>query len=129
MRLFHWGKTSGEKEKWLRRKHERVSILLRINYEAAGDIPRYNCYSKDISEGGVRFGLYQKLEVATPLKLHIYLHDSLEPVLAFGKVAWVKEACGREYPFEVGIEFDEFYAPAISKIKNHIQSILIEKKE
>jgi len=112
-----------------RRRHERVSILLRINYEAPNDIPRYNCYSRDISEGGVRFGLYQKLEISTPLKLQIYLHDPSEPVLAFGRIAWIRETPGKDYPFEVGIKFDDFCAPAIGKIKDHIQSILIEKRE
>lgn len=129
MRLFPWKRILGRMSKGRRRRHERISILLRINYEAGNDIPRYNCYSKDISEGGVRFGLYQKLQVATPLKLQIYLQDPLEPVLAFGRVAWIKETPGKEYPFEVGIKFDEFCAPAISKIKDHIQSILIEKKD
>ena len=129
MRLFRWKKTVSWKGKERRRRHERISILLRINYEVANEIPRYNCYSKDISEGGVRFGLYQNLEIATPLKLQIYLRDPLEPVLTFGKVAWMKETPGKEYPFEVGIKFDEFCVPAISKIKDHIQSIFIEKRE
>lgn len=129
MSLFHWKKTVGQKGGERRRRHERISILLRINYEVSNQIPRYNCYSKDISEGGVRFGLYQNLEVATPLKLQIFLRDPLEPVLAFGRVAWMKETPGKEYPFEVGIKFDEFCTPAISKIKDHIQSILIEKRE
>jgi c-di-GMP-binding flagellar brake protein YcgR len=128
MRLFRWKKTVSEKEKKQRRRHERISILLRLNYEAANGILRYNCCSKDISEGGVRFGLYQRLESGTALKLQIYLQDSAEPVLTFGKVAWMKETPGREYPYEVGIKFDEFYVPAISKIKNHIQSIFIEKR-
>jgi Tfp pilus assembly protein PilZ len=129
MRLFPWKQILGRMDRGQRRRHERISILLRINYEAVNDIPRYNCYSKDISEGGVRFGLYQKLKVVTPLKLQIYLRDPLEPVVTFGKVAWIKETAGKEYPFEVGIEFDAFCTPAISKIKDHIQSILIEKRE
>lgn len=126
MRIFPWKKAGGGGR---RRRHERISILLRINYEAPNDIPRYNCFSKDISEGGVRFGLYQKLVVATPLKLQIYLRDSMEPVFTFGKVAWMRETPGSEYPFEVGIKFDEMCVPAIVKIKDHIQSILIERDE
>ena len=126
MGLFFWRKLVGGGR---RRRHERISILLRINYEAPNDIPRYNCFSKDISEGGVRFGLYQNLAVATPLKLQIYLRDPLEPVLAFGKVAWMRETSGSEYPFEVGIKFDEMCVPAIAKIKDHIQGILIERNE
>ena len=129
MGLFPWKGMFGRIGRGHRRLHERISILLRINYEAPHDIPRYNCYSKDISEGGVRFGLYQKLQVATPLKLQIYLQDPSEPVLALGKVAWLKETFGKEYPFEVGIQFDELCSPTIAKIKDHIKSILIERKE
>lgn len=129
MRLFPWKKTTNRKGAGQRRRHERIGILLRINYEVGDDIPRYNCFSKDISEGGVRFGLYQKLETLTPLKLQIYLDDSPEPVSAFGKIAWIRETPGKEHPLEVGIEFDEFCIPVISKIISRIKNILIERKE
>jgi c-di-GMP-binding flagellar brake protein YcgR len=129
MGLFRWKKTADQKGKDLRRRHERISILLRINYEAANGISRYNCRTKDISEGGVRFGLYQRLKISMALKIHIYLQGAAESVLLLGSVAWIKETSGKEYPYEVGIKFDECCVPSISKIKDHIQSILIEKKE
>ncbi len=125
MNLFRWQK---KEKKDPRRRHERISILLKINYESPNGILRYNCSSKDVSEGGVCFGLFQKLEIETPLKLHILLQDSPETLFTFGKVAWIRETPGKEYPFQVGIKFDEFCGFAISKIKDHIQSISIEKK-
>ncbi len=125
MGLFRWKKTAKDR----RRRHERVSVLLRINYEVGNDTPRYNCGSMDISEGGVCFGLYQKLAIGTSLKIQVYLHDSTESVLLIGSVTWIKETTGKKYPYEVGIKFDECSAPSVSRIKDHIQSVLIEKKE
>lgn len=128
MGLFHWKKTEGRKNNDRRCRHHRIYILLRINYQAANGVSRYNCNTKDISEGGVCFGLYQPLEIGMALKIQIYPQNSTESIVLLGSVAWIKETPGKEYPYEVGIKFDEFCGPAISRIKDQIQSISIEKK-
>lgn len=106
-----------------RRRFVRISNQVRINYEIANEGPRSNCRSKDISESGIRFSLYQRLEVKTPLKLFIYLEEAAAPICVIGEVAWIRETSGEEYPYEVGIEFSFADSAFRTKIKNLIQSI------
>jgi len=127
MRLFNRKKPVSDRKNEERRRYVRISDSLKINYRIATYALRSNCRSADISEGGIRFNLYQKLEIGATLKLEIYLKDSAEPLSAIGRVAWTKETPGKEYPFEAGIEFNVFAPSFRSEIKNHIQSISIDK--
>jgi len=109
------------------RGSSRINNLLRIQYQLGTDTLYPNCRSKDVSDTGIRFDLFQRLEVGASLKLGIYLQDHAEPVLVFGKVAWVKETPEAEYPFEAGIKFDLMAPTVSSKIKEHIHHISISK--
>ena len=127
MRLFNRKKPIGDRKNKERRRYVRISDSLKINYRLAADALRANCRSADISEGGIRFNLYQKLEIGDTLKLEIYLKGSAEPLSAIGMVAWTRETPGKEYPFEAGIEFNVFAHSFLNEIKTHIQSITINK--
>ncbi len=121
MGLFFWRKHE-------RRRHPRIRVFLKLDYQITDDIPRLNCATRDISEGGMRFGLFQKIEPGTLLKLKVYLQDTSEPVDIFGKVTWIKETPGKDFPYEVGIAFDPQSCP-LTKIKNFIQNISVERTE
>jgi hypothetical protein len=112
-----------------RRRHPRIRVFLKIDYQITDEIPRLNCASRDISAGGIRFGLFQKIDPGTPLRLKVYLEDTAEPVEVAGKVTWAKETPGQDFPFEVGIAFDAFSSSPIDKIKNFIQNISVERQE
>ncbi|KPK97354.1 MAG: hypothetical protein AMJ95_09365 [Omnitrophica WOR_2 bacterium SM23_72] len=110
-----------------RRRYPRINDCLRVNYQIANDIPHANCVTRDISEGGVRLNLYQKVSTGTILKLGIDLRDHAELAWAIGRVVWTKETPAKDYPYEAGIEF-YFFSPSFrSRIQNHIQ-ILREDK-
>ena len=128
MRLFFWKKTE-DKVKRERRRHPRIRVFLKIDYQITDEIPRLNCSSRDISEGGIRFGLFQRIENGTPLKLKVYLEYTAVPVELFGKVAWARETPGRDFPYEVGIEFDPAFPSSIATIKEFIQNISVERRE
>jgi len=109
------------------RKHARINNALRINYQIANDAMHSDCFSKDISEGGIRLNLYRKLEVGTALKLSIYFQDYCQPSYVIGQVAWLKNTPDQEYPYEAGIKFN-FLGPALrTKIQNHIKNLSEEK--
>ena len=126
MGIFFW-RTKGAKRE--RRRHPRVRVFLKIDYQITDEIPRLNCASRDISEGGIRFGLFQKITLGTPLKLKIYLEDTAEPAEVVGKVTWAKETPGQDFPYEVGIAFEPHTSSPIAKIKNFIQNISVERQE
>jgi hypothetical protein len=129
MKIFDLIKPLSDKKIWERRKFPRVEDVLRINYQRANDILHSNCLTKDISEGGLRLNLYQKMAIGSVLKLGIYLQDTEEPAWVIGKVAWTRETPGKDYPYEAGIEF-YFFGPSFrSRIQDHIQSLTSQKSK
>ena len=129
MGLFFWKRAEGDKVKRERRRHPRIRVFLKIDYQMTDEIPRLNCASKDISEGGIRFGLFQRIAPGTPLKLKVYLEDTAEPVEILGKVTWAQETPGQDFPYEVGIAFDPSSSSPVAKIKDFIQNISVERRE
>jgi hypothetical protein len=128
MRLFFWKKAE-DKVRRERRRHPRIRVFLKIDYQITDEIPRLNCEARDISEGGIRFGLFQQIASGTPLKLKIYLDNAAEPVDILGKVTWAKETPGKDFPYEVGIVFEPHLSSPIDKIKKFIQNISVERQE
>ncbi|MFH1458012.1 MAG: PilZ domain-containing protein [Candidatus Omnitrophota bacterium] len=120
MRILNFIKPLRERRIWERRKYPRVADCLNIDYKLANDIPHSYCVTRDISEGGVRLNLYQRMKIGTVLKLGIDLKDFTEPAWVIGKVVWAKETPGREYPYEAGIEFSFLANSFRSRIQNHI---------
>ena len=120
MGLFNRKPSEGKKEL---RKYNRISRSLRVDYQIGIDIPRLDCRAKDISEGGMRLNLNQRLALGTFLKLYIYFQDAKEPVLIWGKVVGSRESPSMEYPFDTGIQFDFIDDSLRSKIQSYMQSI------
>ncbi len=128
MGLFFW-KKAGDKAKGERRRHPRIRVFLKIDYQITDEIPRLNCAARDISEGGIRFGLFQKIEPGTQLKLKVYLEETAEPVELLGKVTWAQETPSKDFPYEVGIAFEPHTSSPIEQIKKFIQNISVERRE
>ena len=126
MGFFQRFKLGSEKKLAEQRRHIRIRSSLRVSYQAGNSPPRSDCRSKNISEGGIRISLYQKLEAGTVLKLCIYFQDLAEPAVIFGKVVWARETPGEEYPCEAGIAFDLFDLSLRDKIQKHLQTVLKE---
>ena len=120
LRLFKRPQPERKEE---RRRYPRINHSVRVSYQIGNNPLHPDCYTKDISEGGIRLNLYQKLANGTSVKLYIYFQDAKEPVLLLGKVVWTKETPGRDYPFETGIEFDFIDSSLRSKIQSCIQSM------
>ncbi|OGX18967.1 MAG: hypothetical protein A3K83_04795 [Omnitrophica WOR_2 bacterium RBG_13_44_8b] len=106
-----------------RRRYPRVNDILRISYQIGNDDLRYNCSSRDISEGGIRLNLYENIKTGTAIKLGIHLEDVAQPCWTIARIVWIKGTPGRDYPFEAGIEFSVLAPDFRASIHNHIQSI------
>jgi hypothetical protein len=120
-------KKEPEKKGIERRRYPRITSSLRVNYEDANHILHSDCRTGDISEGGIRLNLYQKLERGATLKLYIHFEGMAEPMLVLGKVAWTRETPGMEYPRDAGIEFDLIDPALRVKIGDHVQGLLSKK--
>ncbi|MFH0827025.1 MAG: PilZ domain-containing protein [Candidatus Omnitrophota bacterium] len=112
-----------------RRRYLRIKHFIRVNYQIGNDTLRSDCRTTDISEGGIRLNLYQKLTAGTTLKLYIYFQGAMEPILILGKVVSIRYTPDKDYPLDAGIEFDFLDSSSRPRIKNLIRSIINEKNK
>ena len=76
-----------------RRKHTRFRKTLDVNYSIRKKSRNNNrSNTADISEGGVKMLLYEKLPVGAALDMKIPVSSSSRPINVVGEVMWTEEA-------------------------------------
>ena len=87
-------------------------------------------YTEDLSLGGVRVVLQQKLKISDTVDLKIYIGD--EFVHCKGKIAWIKEQASSVLEgvlfYEAGIEFVDLRASSQSLIESCVNTIEAKPK-
>jgi len=78
---------------------------------------------KDISEGGARFIVYERLIKGTKLDMQLEVPFDSMPISAKGEVAWIKKI-GEESAktFEVGVLFKEMDPQDQKRLRVYIQN-------
>ena len=119
-----------------RRQHPRFPQSLTVLYVI---IKRQGALSaagstKDISEGGLRLVLDEKLPMGTSLNLKISLPDSTQPAEVYGVVVWTEDASDIKEPsgkrlFYSGIKFSSIKEPSGKYLIDYIRSISQEHQE
>ena len=106
-----------------RRRYIRVGLSLLVGYTVI-DVPQEHkeLITKDISGGGMKLPLKEKLGVGTLLKVQLELLKEKKRILLEAKVVWVKPTPDdKEYPYEAGIEFINIGFAKRSMISNCVQ--------
>lgn len=89
-----------------KRKFRRGDIHPKI-FVYTGDSRILSSYSENISDGGLRAIFDEELQVASVVRLEIYLND--DPIICRGKVVWLKKIPVIQQPnvfvYDTGIEF------------------------
>lgn len=117
-----------------RRRYARFKKMLEVTYtversrEASANLK--SAKTVDISEGGVKLLLGEKLAKGTLLNLEIELADSKKISAAKGEVVWSGglregDASGKRL-FHSGIRFVSVSEPQNAEISNYIRSVSIE---
>jgi len=91
-----------------KRKYIRIEAPVVVTYKMS-DVPSgtKKTITKDFSEGGIRFPVYEKLKIGSPLELHIETPFDTIPIFAVGQIVWTKALStkeGREI-YDVGVKF------------------------
>ncbi len=74
-----------------KRKYIRIAAPMVVNYKLSGKAPVIQkTITKNFSEGGIRFDVYEKLTVGTSLDLRIETPFDTIPIFAIGQVVWSK---------------------------------------
>jgi c-di-GMP-binding flagellar brake protein YcgR len=111
-----------------KRRYVRANGLVLVNYK----IPNLEIEGKssayDVSGGGLRITVNQKLELGTLIEMEIYLPGSSQPILAKGEVVWTQRlqekidaplAEEKKY-FYVGIKFNVIDENSKNRIINYV---------
>lgn len=93
-----------------RRRFFRVNANIPVKYKPPKNSNHRNAInSTDISKGGIGIVVTEKLCPNERLALEIELPGAAQPIIACGKVVWIREDVKKESDirqFVVGIEFD-----------------------
>lgn len=75
-----------------KRKYFRFNIDLEVEYRVLESLQPYKLTcTEDMSEKGIRISLPEYLEKGTLLELTIKIPHELHPIIAIGKIAWLKK--------------------------------------
>ena len=118
-----------------RRQHPRFPQSLTVVYSVTKKQPPASsgAKTKDVSEGGIRLVLDEKLPIGAYINLKISLPDSTQPAEVSGNVIWtedapdIKEPSGKRF-FYSGIKFSSIKEPSGSYLIGYIRSIAQEKE-
>jgi c-di-GMP-binding flagellar brake protein YcgR len=112
-----------------RRRFIRVDFPFTIHINPP-DENIISTYTEDISEGGVKVFIAEKLSTSSMVLLAIYVKP--EPVVCKGKVVWAKRRSSEfiegEIFFDTGIEFCEIKEADKLLIKNKVAELEEERK-
>lgn len=113
----------GHKQTSERRQSARVADSFEVHYQVPNEPMRLECASRDISEEGMRFGLYQRLEVGAVLKFALYLRGLAGPTWLFGHIAWTRETSAQKHLYEAGVRFIGLDAGLRSKLQGYLRGL------
>ena len=100
-----------------RQKYIRINKTLILTYRLTRDYLKSSAKSIDISPGGIRFPLRQRLEPGSYLKLEIISDTLGHPIPLTGEVVWIKEKELSPLPFEIGVRFLEITADDLENLQ------------
>ncbi|MDP2921359.1 MAG: PilZ domain-containing protein [Candidatus Omnitrophota bacterium] len=105
------------------RKFVRIEWPVVIKYKTAEE-PRTQdqIVGKDISEGGARFVVYERLMKGTGLELQLEVPFDSMPISARGNVAWIRKIGEEnEKKFEIGVIFTEINPRDQKRFKMYLE--------
>jgi len=113
-----------------RRRYSRAEFPCKIFVGAP--IRLLHSHTENISEGGIKVILEEKLRPFTIVGLEIFV-DKEKPIKCKGKVIWVKERVNplerKPVSFETGIEFIEIADCDREYIRKLVDKLLSQKEE
>lgn len=108
-----------------KRRHSRVDVHIPLIYKQlrATDPVSKGTLTKNLSEGGVRFGTDKFISLSCRMIIEINISGATKPLRAISKVAWIKKLpAGDDY--EVGNQFLDMTREDKKIISDFIKKII-----
>ena len=86
--------------------------------------------SKDVSEGGARFVVYERLMKGTKLDIQLEVPFDSMPIFAKGEVTWIKKIGSENAKtFEIGVVFTQVDEKEQKRLKVYIENEIKERRK
>lgn len=112
------------KEKSPERRHYiRVGTLMVLSYNVLGiHKEEKKLASKNISGGGIKLSIKERLKVGTLLEVKLELLKENKKITFKAEVVWVNpNHNNKEYPYEVGLQFININFAQRTQLSNYVQ--------
>ena len=113
------------------RKFVRIEWPVVIKYKTIEE-PRAQdqIVGRDISEGGARFIVYERLMKGTRLDMQLEVPFDTMPIFAKGEVTWIKKIGGENAKtFEIGVVFTQVDEKEQKRLKVYIENEIKERRK
>jgi len=113
------------------RKFVRIEWPVIIKYKTIEEpCTEDQIVGKDISEGGMRFVVYERLMKGTKLDVQLEAPFDSMPMFAKGEVAWIKKIGDENSKaFEVGVIFKNISQNDQKRLKMYIEKEIKERRK
>ena len=109
-----------------RRRFVRVPEESPISYEVLNDARTGQAFTKDISQGGIRFFVKEFIPKDSLLKIYLPLQKILFNFETVIKIVWITEAIHSER-YEVGAEFVNISEEDTERLVEYIEKYIHKK--
>jgi len=105
-----------------RRQFVRIDDSTKVRYQVIKSFRLVTSHTENISEGGIRLPILQRLQPGMVLEVELYFPQHSKPAVVTGTIVWIKEVGDLKFPFVVGIKFLSVDQASLNKIRTYIQS-------
>lgn len=116
-----------------KRKSPRANIFCKISTIFGERLLVLNSYTENISDGGVKVILEQKLHVSTEVDLELTLADHKPAIKCKGQIVWSDEIASdepeRHYIFDTGIKFTQISPEDLRSVNELVNRLIKEQGE
>ncbi|MBU4311745.1 MAG: PilZ domain-containing protein [Candidatus Omnitrophica bacterium] len=112
-----------------KRKFVRIEWPVVVHYKTLVEpFTKDQIISKNVSETGVLFTVYERLAKGTRLDMQIQTPFDSLPIFAKGEVVWIKEFEEHRKIFEAGVNFIELNPEDRKRLKLYIDNEIRQRK-
>ena len=106
------------------RQHLRMNKSAIVRFRLSGSHLGMSSKCEDISEGGMRLAVLQRLDSGMSLDLNFKLEDYTDSIAAKAKVVWQDTRDNTYYPFAVGLKFFKIASADSKKIHDYVSKAI-----
>jgi hypothetical protein len=115
-----------------KRRFPRASIMCKVSAVFGERILVFNAHTENVSPGGVRLVLEEKLHIPTEVEVELFFPTREKPLKSKGQIAWVKELGPlgtNPRLFDTGIKFIGLSAADKEELEKFVDSSLSHKQQ